>query len=661
MQRRWFTALDVKNSMRKMWLQDIHGPADLRPLDVAQLKDLAEEIRETMLHVVSVNGGHLASSMGVVELTLALHYVFDTPRDRIVWDVGHQAYVHKLVTGRAGQFHTIRQSGGLSGFPKREESPFDTFGVGHASTSISAALGMAIARDQLGEQYKVISVTGDGAMSGGLCYEALNNGGMLKSDLLVVLNDNEMSISKNVGALSHYFNRIITTYFYNEKRREIVDFIKRLPAGQRFLQMTNRVEETVKGLIVPGLFFEELGFRYLGPIDGHNLEELIPTLQKIRTFHGPILLHVITTKGKGRSYAEADPTRFHSPPLNFDAESGEAPEKPDGPPSFTRLFAETLREGARRDKRIVAITAAMLEGTGLKDFQKEFPTRTFDVGIAEEHAAVFAAGMACDGLRPVVCLYSSFMQRAFDCLIHDIALQNLPVVLALDRAGLVGADGPTHHGVFDLSFLRIIPNLVVMAPMNGAEMRNMTHTALLYEDGPIALRFPRANAEAGVELEEAPRRIEIGKGETLREGEDVCLIGIGTMAEHALQAADLLEAEGTRVGAINARFIKPLDRELLLDAARRYSCLITVEDNVIAGGFGSAVGELLALEGVEVRLIQLGLPDRFVEHGTQNQLYDKYGLSPEGIAAKVRELLGAGARIHDLIPGGIASALQTRA
>lgn len=653
--------MDVKDGMQDNLLQNIHDARDLRQLDVNQLKALAEEIREEMLRVVSVNGGHLASSMGVVELTLALHHVFDTPRDRIVWDVGHQAYVHKLVTGRADQFHTIRQAGGLSGFPKRDESPYDAFGVGHASTSISAALGMAVARDLAGEHHKVISITGDGAITGGMCYEALNNAGMLKSDLLVILNDNEMSISKNVGALSHYFNRIITTYFYNEKRREIIDLIKRLPAGQRFLQMTNRVEESVKGLIVPGLLFEEMGFRYLGPIDGHNLEELIPILKKIKTFQGPILLHVITTKGKGRPYAEADPTHWHSPPLHFDAESGEFPVAAvDAPPSFTRVFAETLRQEARRDKRIVAITAAMLEGTGLKDFQKEFPTRTFDVGIAEEHAAVFAAGLACDGMRPVVSIYSSFMQRAYDNIIHDIALQGLPVVLALDRAGLVGADGPTHHGVFDLSFLRSVPNLVVMAPMNGAEMRQMTHTAMLHEEGPIALRFPRASAERGLDLNGPLKRLEIGKGEVLREGEDVCLVGIGVMADHALQAAKLLEAEGLNIGVINARFVKPLDRDLLLEAARHYSCLITIEDNVIAGGFGSAVGELLVLEGVEVHLIQLGLPDRFIEHGTQKDLYEKYGLSPAAIAAKAREVVSVGARIHDLAKPGIEPVLQTR-
>lgn len=643
------------------WLKDIKDPRDIRGLSVEQLKEIAEEIRETILAVTAKNGGHLASSMGVVELTLALHYVFDTPRDRLLWDVGHQAYAHKLLTGRAGLFHTIRQEDGLSGFLKRAESPYDCFGAGHASTAISAAVGMAAARDLRGENYKVVSVTGDGAMSGGLCYEALNNAGTLKSDLLVILNDNEMSISRNVGALSHYFNRIITTCFYNEKRREMVDFIKRLPAGQRFLQMTTRVEESVKGLIVPGIFFEELGVRYLGPVDGHNLEDLIPTLQKIRTFHGPILLHVITVKGKGRPFAEANPTLWHSPPLNFDAESGEAPAKVPGPPSYTSIFADALCEEARQDARIVAITAAMLEGTGLVKFQKEFPKRTFDVGIAEEHAVVAAAGMACEGLRPVVCIYSSFMQRAVDNIFHDVALQNLPVVFSLDRAGLVGADGPTHHGVFDLTFLRMIPNLVVMAPMDGAELRHMTHTAMAYEDGPIALRFPRGNATDEDELAGAPKLLEIGKGEILREGEEVCLVGIGTMSLHAIKAAELLEEEGLHVGVINARFVKPLDRELLLEAARRYSCLITIEDNVIAGGFGSAVGELLTLEGVEVHLIQLGIPDRFVEHGTQASLYHKYGLSPESIVTKVREVIGSGASIHEISPassaeGGVRSA-----
>jgi 1-deoxy-D-xylulose-5-phosphate synthase len=630
------------------WLERIKDPRDIRGLGTEQLMEIAEEIRDTLLRVTASNGGHLASNLGAVELAIALHFVFDTPRDRIVWDVGHQAYAHKLLTGRAERFATIRKEGGLSGFPRRDESPYDAFGAGHASTSISAAVGLAIARDQMGENYKVVSITGDGAMSGGICHEALNNAGMLKTDLLVILNDNEMSISRNVGALSHYFNRLITTYFYNEKRREVVELIRRLPAGQRFLNMTNRVEESVKGLIVPGMLFEELGFRYLGPIDGHNLEELIPTLQKVRTFHGPIVLHVITKKGKGRPYAEADPTKWHSPPLHFDAESGHAPIKAAGPPTYTRIFTETLRHEARRDPRIVAITAAMIEGTGLVEFQQEFPKRTFDVGIAEEHAVISAAGMACDGLRPVVCIYSTFLQRAFDPIIHDVALQKLPVVFALDRAGLVGADGPTHHGVFDLSYLRMIPDLVVMAPADGEELRAMTHLALLYEDGPIALRFPRGAAQAEVELGKPPPRLELGKGEIVREGEEICLVGIGTMVGHAIEAADLLEAEGIRVSVLNARFVKPLDRELLLDAARRHACLITIEDNTVLGGFGSAVGELLSAEGVETRLIQLGIPDRFIEQGTPERLYHKCGLSPAALAMRVREIVAGAARVHDI-------------
>ncbi|MCL5269611.1 MAG: 1-deoxy-D-xylulose-5-phosphate synthase [bacterium] len=646
------------------WLERIKEPRDIRGLPIDQLKEIAGEIRDEILRVTATNGGHLASSLGVVELTLALHYVFDTPRDRIVWDVGHQAYAHKLLTGRAGRFHTIRKEGGLSGFLRRSESPYDAYGAGHASTSMSAALGMAIARDRKGEDYKVVSVTGDGAMSGGICYEALNNAGMLKTDLLMILNDNEMSISPNVGALAHYFNRIITTHFYNEKRRGAIEFIKRLPAGQRFLNLTNRVEESVKGLIVPGILFEELGVRYLGPVDGHNLEDLIPILRKVHGFSGPILLHVITVKGKGRDYAEADPVTFHSPPLHFNAESGEAPATEPGPPTFTEVFAESLTAEARADGRIVALTAAMLEGTGLTRFQEEFPDRTYDVGIAEEHAVIQAAGMACEGLRPWVCIYSSFMQRAIDPILHDVALQKLPVAFALDRSGIVGADGPTHHGVFDLTYLRMIPDMVVMAPMDGAELRDMIHTAAHYDAGPIAVRFPRGKTAAGDNLTSPPRRLPIGRGQVLIEGEDVCLVGIGTMAAHALEAARLLEAGGIRVGVINARFAKPLDRDLILRAACRYSCLITVEDNAVAGGFGAAVLELLAIGDArapagdarsmaapgesrdEPRVITLGIPDQFVEHGSPASLYHQCGLSAEAIAARVRRELTASARIH---------------
>ncbi len=617
------------------WLSRIGDPRDIRGLTIDQLREIAEEIRDTLLRVTSINGGHLASSLGAVELTIALHYVFDTPADKIIFDVGHQAYAHKLLTGRAAQFDSLRREGGISGFLQRAESPYDAFGAGHASTSISAALGMAMARDRLGKNFKVVSVTGDGAMTGGICYEALNNAGMLGSDLLVVLNDNEMSISANVGALAHYFNRIVTTNFYSEGRRHAIDIVKKLPAGQRLIGMANRVEESVKGLIVPGIFFEELGFRYLGPFDGHNLAELIPILQKVRTLKGPVLLHAITTKGKGRAYAEADPVTWHSPPLHFDAESGEAPTK-TGPPSYTKIFAQALQAEARRDGRIVAVTAAMLEGTGLARFKEEFPERTYDVGIAEEHAVIAAAGMACEGLRPFVCIYSTFLQRAYDQIIHDVALQKLPVAFSLDRGGLVGNDGPTHHGVFDLSYLRMIPNLVVMAPMNGDELRDMTHTAALYEDGPIALRFPRASAKEGVDLAREPRQLEIGRAQMVREGDDICIVAIGTMVLHALEAARLLEAEGISCAVLNARFVKPLDREVIGEAARRHGGLVTVEDNVLAGGFGSAVLELLATEKIEARVVTLGLPDQFIEHGTQASLFDKYGLSSGAIADCVR-------------------------
>ncbi len=620
-------------------LARIKDTSDLRNLSLDQLKELGEEIRSELLRVTAINGGHLASSMGAVELAIALHYVYQTPADRIVWDVGHQAYAHKLVTGRADRFESIRMEGGLSGFLKRSESPYDCFGAGHASTAISAAVGMAIARDQTGADNKIVAVTGDGAMTGGLCYEALNHAGMLGTDMLVVLNDNEMSISENVGALAHYFNRIVTTSFYNQRRKELVGLVKRLPAGERLIGAANRIEESVKGLIVPGLFFEELGFRYLGPFDGHNLDELIPILQKVRELKGPILLHVITRKGKGRSYAEADPITWHSPPMGFDADSGEAPTPKAGPPSYTSIFTDALRGEARRDQRIVAITAAMLEGTGLVRFKEEFPQRTFDVGIAEEHAVISAAGMACDGLRPFVCIYSTFLQRGFDQIIHDVALQKLPVVFSLDRGGVVGSDGPTHHGVFDLTYLRMIPNLVLMAPMDGAELRDMTHTAALHEDGPIALRFPRGAATPGVDLEREPRRLELGRGEWLVEGSDVCLVGIGTMTLHALEASRLLADEGIRAGVINARFVKPLDRELLLDAARRYGTLITIEDNTTVGGFGSAVLELLAAEGLATRVVTLGWPDQFVGHASQGALYEQYGLSPRRIAERVRELL----------------------
>jgi 1-deoxy-D-xylulose-5-phosphate synthase len=634
------------------WLSKIKDPKDLRGMKVEDLTALADEIRELMLKVTSDNGGHLASNLGTVELTLALHCVFDTPEDRIVWDVGHQAYPHKIVTGRADRFPTIRRQGGLSGFLRRDESPYDAFGAGHASTAISAAVGMAIARDARGLKHKIVAVVGDGALSGGMCYEALNHGGHLGSDLLVVLNDNDMAISRNVGALSATFNRLVMTRVYNERRRDIIELIKRLPAGKRFLAVGDRLEESIKSLILPSRMFEALGFRYLGPIDGHNLEELIPVLQKIRSFSGPIILHVLTKKGKGRPYSEADPITFHSPPSNFDADSGEAPAKKDGPPAWSKVFVDALREEARRDVRLVAVSAAMLEGTGLSSnkfgFETEFPGRTFDVGIAEEHAVTAAAGMACDGLRPFVCIYSTFLQRAIDQIIHDVAIQKLPVKFALDRAGLVGDDGPTHHGAFDLTYLRMIPGMVVMAPRDADEMRDMTHTAALYEDGPIALRFSRGAVAQAPDLSRPARALPIGKGELLREGERACLVGIGLGTEHALAAARMLAESGIEAGVIDARFVKPLDRELLLAAARDYEWLVTIEDNVLAGGFGSAVTELLVDEGVQAKVVRLGIPDAFIEHGAPDALYRQCDYSPEAIAARVRELVAPVANVREL-------------
>lgn len=635
------------------WLPKISGPADLRGLELDALCELAEEIRERMLKVTAINGGHLASSMGTVELAIALHYCLQTERDRLVWDVGHQAYPHKLLTGRADRFHTIRQYGGLSGFLKREESPYDHFGAGHASTAISAALGMALARDRRGEDYRVAAVVGDGAMTGGLCYEALNNAGGLKPRMLLVLNDNEMSISKNVGALSTYFNKIITTHFYNRTKRETRGWLRQMPAGERVHKMINRVEESVKGLILPGVFFEELGFRYIGPVDGHNLEELIETLTRIRDLEGPVVLHTITVKGKGRPYAEADPITWHSPPANFDAESGKAPTKKPGPPSWTNVFVDALCEAAHADENVVAITAAMLEGTGLVQFEEQFPERTYDVGIAEEHAVLTAAGMACEGLRPVVCIYSTFLQRAYDQIIHDVALQKLPVVFALDRAGLVGSDGPTHHGVFDLSYLRMIPNLTLMAPSNAWELTAMTQAATQWElQGPVAIRFPRGAAAGEVEPEQTPKPLEYGRGVVEREGDGICIVAAGLMVEYARRALDLLAPRGLRPGLINARFVKPLDAELICDAARRYERLVTIEDNVLAGGFGSAVSEVLAAAGLQTPVTHLGLPDAFVTHGSPAELYAECGLDAEGLTRSITELASAECSASHIQPAG---------
>jgi len=624
-------------------LEKVDSPEDLKGLEIEDLEELAAEIRETIIRTVARCGGHLGPSLGAVELTLALHYCFDTPRDKIVWDVSHQAYAHKLLTGRRDRFHTLRRYGGLSGFCSRFESEYDAFGAGHASTSISAALGIATARDLAGEDFKVAAVIGDGSLTGGLSYEAMNQAGLAGRDLLVILNDNEMSIERNVGAIARYLNRLITGKLYNEAQREVFDLLNKIPSyGPRMVTLGKKLRDALKGLLVPGMFFEQLGFRYFGPIDGHDLRRLTEMLRKLGSLHGPILLHVITKKGKGYAPSERDPVRWHGA-TPFEVETGEPEDRP-GPPTYTEIFGQTLCDIAEEHEEIVAVTAAMIPGTGLREFARRFPERCFDVGIAEEHAVTFAAGLAAEGRRPVVAIYSTFLQRAFDQIIHDVALQRLPVIFAIDRGGLVGEDGPTHHGAFDLSYLRIIPNMVVMAPKDEAELRDMMLTAVAYDGGPIALRYPRS-AGVGADLSVPPRYLEIGKGEVLREGKDLVFLAVGRMVGEALRAAEILAAAGIEAGVVNARFVKPLDEDLLVALARRYPRIVTVEDNVAAGGFGSAVLEALHAHNLAtVQCHCFGLPDRFVEHGEQAILLEKCGLSARRIAERVEALLAAGVK-----------------
>ncbi len=600
---------------------------------------LAAEIRETIITTVARTGGHLAPSLGVVELTIALQAVFPTPHDRIVWDVGHQCYAHKLLTGRLGRFCTLRQGGGISGFPRRSESCHDVFGTGHSGTSISAAAGLAAARDALGADHKVVAVIGDGSMTSGEAFEALNHVGHLKQDLVVVLNDNEMSISQNVGALSSYLNRVLTGHLPTRMRDEFVKFLRSLPGvGEQAAKVAKRVEESVKALIVPGLLFEELGFRYVGPIPGHELKHLIETFRNVREqFKKPVLVHVITKKGKGYAPAERDPARYHGVGP-FDPATGALITRPS-PPSYTAVFGQALLREAAREPRLVAITAAMADGTGLAPFAAAHPGRFFDVGIAEQHAVTFAAGQACEGMRPVVAVYSTFLQRAYDQVLHDVCLQGLPVTFALDRGGLVGDDGATHHGLFDLSYLRQIPNLIVAAPRDEAELARLLRTALVHP-GPMALRYPRG-AGAGVPVPEDPEPLPIGSWETLRPGGDMAILAVGACVGPALEASQQLEAEGWRVGVVNARFVKPLDVGLLEATARGNGLLLTAEENVLAGGFGAAVLEHLSRQGpAGVRVELAGIPDEFVEHGTQQDLRARYGLDAAGLAARARRLLG---------------------
>lgn len=612
-------------------LGSINGPSDLKKLSVGQLEKLAGEIRGLLVHTVSQTGGHLAPNLGVVELTLALHRVFDSPRDKIIWDVGHQAYVHKMLTGRCKKFGSLRQFKGLSGFPRRDESQHDAFGTGHSSTSISAALGIALARDLSGENYKVLAVIGDGSLTGGQAYEAMNHAGHTGTNLTVILNDNEMSIAKNVGAMSEYLAKVRSDPTYSKVKHDVEYLLKRIPAiGDSVAKTVERVKDSLKYLIVPGVLFEELGFTYIGPIDGHNIISLTEVLQKSKNIQGPVLVHVITRKGKGYGPAETNADKFHGVGP-FCIESGEVLKPSNQPATYTAIFGKTLADIAADNPSVVAITASMPEGTGLKSFAARFPSRFFDVGIAEAHAVTLAAGMATKGLRPVVAVYSTFLQRAYDQVLHDVCLQNLPVVFAIDRAGIIGEDGATHQGIFDHSFLRHIPNLTIMAPKDENELRHMLYTAVQL-DGPVAIRYPRG-CGCGVSTEEPLHRLEVGKGEELLPATSITLLACGTMVAPCLEASRLLAAQGIKAGVVNARFLKPLDGQLLRRLAREVGVIVTVEDNILAGGFGSAVLEFINSNNLHwVKLLRLGIPDEFVEHGTRAELFAQYGLDATGIA-----------------------------
>lgn len=618
-------------------LNRIEKPEDVKALTVRELEQLASELRHFIIDTVSQNGGHLAPNLGTVELTLALYSVFSFPGDKLVWDVGHQAYTHKILTGRRDAFKTLRKKGGITGFPNRSESVYDAFGVGHASTSISAALGMALARDAKGEKNQVIAVIGDGALTGGESFEALNNAGDLGTKLIVILNDNEMSIDANVGAMSEYLSRIRIAPQYARAKRDMGSLLMSIPhIGDKVYKTASHLKDGVRSVLVPGSLFEEMGFHYIGPIDGHNIGLLEEVLASAKEMEGPVLIHIHTVKGKGYKPAEQAPEKFHGVGC-FDPSTGKSAKKAGCAPSYTSVFSKALVDLAKDRPDILAITAAMPSGTGLKAFGQAYPKRFFDVGIAEEHAMTLAAGMAAAGMHPVIALYSTFAQRAYDQLIHDVCLQNLPVTLCLDRAGLVGEDGPTHHGVFDLSYLRQMPNMCVMAPKDEEELRHMLATAIAIE-GPAAVRYPRG-AGLGVPLTDSLETLPVGKAEVLQEEGDIAFLAVGTMVEKAKEAAAILKEEGIEAAVVNMRFIKPLDTELLGEMARTKRLLITAEENVLAGGFGSAVAEYLADHGIEVPLLRFGIPDRFIEQGTRCELLSLCGLQPDEMAERIRERL----------------------
>jgi 1-deoxy-D-xylulose-5-phosphate synthase len=618
-------------------LQRINCPADLRKLTGEDLDNLCMELRQYIVETISSRGGHLASSLGCVEITLALHYVFDTPKDKILWDVGHQSYTHKIITGRREQFREIRTRKGISGFPSIAESEYDTFGVGHASTAISAALGLAAARDIRGEDHFVVSVVGDGALTGGLSFEGINQAGHLKTNrFIIVLNDNEMSISKNVGALSRYLTKITTQKLYLQLEADVWELLGKIPSvGGKAKTLARRIKESIKNLVVPNILFEELGFRYFGPLDGHDVSELIETFGQLKQVPGPVLVHVVTKKGKGYSFAEKDAERFHGVG-SFYKTTGNKKTNSKGT-TYSKIFGDKLIELAERDERLVAVTAAMKEGTGLTRFGELYPGRLFDVGIAEQHAVTFSAGLARAGMKPFVAIYSTFLQRSYDQIIHDVALQQLPVRFILDRAGLVGEDGPTHHGAFDLSYLRVVPGMVMMTPADGAELERMLELALEHDAGPIALRFPRGIVP---ERNIAPGPLEIGKGIILKDGKDAAIIAVGTMVWTAVEAAEIVASRGFEVSVVNARFVKPIDRELILSVASGKKPIVTLEENALQGGFGEAITELLDEEGLGNRIVRVGLPDRFIPHGKREELLAECGLDPEHVAGHIFRILG---------------------
>ncbi len=629
-------------------LDGIASPSDIRRLDVSELEPLAAEVRQRLVDVISQLGGHFAPGLGVVELTIALHYVFDTPADRLIWDVGHQGYPHKILTGRNDRFPTIRQKGGLSGFLKRDESEYDHFGAGHAATSISAAFGMATARDLLGDDYKVVAVIGDGALTSGIAYEAMNNAGHTERDLIVVLNDNDMSIAPNVGAMNRYLTRIRSNPLYNRVREELKGLVHRLPEPME--QLAVRLDDSLKNMVVPGMVFEDLGFRYVGPVDGHDVSALVDTLRNVKSMQGPRVVHVLTRKGKGYPQAEEDPVGWHGA-KPFDKISGEIHKKAGGLPRYTNVFGRGLVELGATNDRLAVITAAMPGGTGTGAFGKEFPDRFFDVGIAEGHAVTFASGLAAEGMKPVAAIYSTFLQRAYDSIIHDAALQKLPVVLAMDRAGLVGNDGPTHMGLYDIAYLLTLPNTVVTAPKDGAEMLALLRLGVEHEGGPFSLRYPRDTVPYDTPAMDEIPAIEFGRWEVLREGSDIALLATGTMVLPAVAAAEKLAAQGVDASVVNCRFLKPMDEDTLEWALAEHRTLLTIEEGIVVNGFGAAIAARAADRDSRnrPRVRVMGVPDRIVDHAARSEQLEEVGLTPDGIAAAALEL----------VPLGVSSARDT--